>query len=594
MPNQKQDLYQQLDTTIDKMLTSPTFCKKVANGESVSLRMAAMLIDAPHPQLSPEAKTHILNQILDVAEKTTSEISSKERILETLLNYKNKQEPTLSADAKTRMFARMLDAQQHLQLDSLIVSDEALQLAKENPDPIIQAAVRLADAPLPVLSTEAKARIHEQIVSSTKPQPKRILVPNFTASIQRIAASIAILLFVSTLLAPSISADSLPGDLLYPVKRSVEKVALQFAINSENRAELHLQNAKERLEELAQLFTVNRVDVDILDDAIVSLENAVNTNPNFDEDIVFQSDLSNALTQLETTITNYNSALPSAIIQDFSNRQMRLSQALSTQEPVDIVLPIEITPEPDVIVTDEPEIEAVVTEVITEEPILTQTPEPTETIQPSPTNEIVVDTTATEEGDSSIISNPITLYVNATGTVRVRNAPSLDSNIIEYISPFASVTQIGISDDGQWIQVELVSGLSGWIAEFLLVDYPISPPSVNTTSTDASGSTDDSSSSNGSSNGNSNGSSNGNANSSSSGNANGNSNGSSNGNANSSSSGNANGNSNGSSNGNANSSSSGNSNGNANSSSSGNSNGNANSSSSGNSNGNANGNSNGN
>src|SRR5690606_28302165 len=139
MPDSKQAKYQQLDTIIDKMLTSATFRKKVAGGESVSLRVAAMLIDAPHPQLSPEANKHIRERILDTANKNL-DVSAKERILETLLNHNDnneKQEPTLSSDVKTRVFARMLEAQQQLQLDSLVVSDEALQIARDNPDPMI-------------------------------------------------------------------------------------------------------------------------------------------------------------------------------------------------------------------------------------------------------------------------------------------------------------------------------------------------------------------------------------------------------------------------------------------------------------------------
>src|SRR5690606_13071745 len=105
-------------------------------------------------------------------------------------------------------------------------------------------------------------------------------------------------------------------------------------------------------------------------------------------------------------------------------------------------------------------------EAITEEPIVSETPEPTE---------IVVDIVPTEETDAVILSNPVTLYVNATGAVRVRNAPSLTSDIIARISPNDSVIQLGTSDDGQWIQVELETGVQGWIAEFLLVDYPLEP-----------------------------------------------------------------------------------------------------------------------
>jgi len=54
------------------------------------------------------------------------------------------------------------------------------------------------------------------------------------------------------------SADSLPGDTLYPVKTATEKVQAFFTFGDEARANFHLKLAERRMEELGSLAEKNR------------------------------------------------------------------------------------------------------------------------------------------------------------------------------------------------------------------------------------------------------------------------------------------------------------------------------------------------
>ena len=51
----------------------------------------------------------------------------------------------------------------------------------------------------------------------------------------------------------AISADTVPGDLLYPVKRAGEEVQLFFTFSSDGKAELHAMLASRRVEEIEEV-----------------------------------------------------------------------------------------------------------------------------------------------------------------------------------------------------------------------------------------------------------------------------------------------------------------------------------------------------
>lgn len=71
-----------------------------------------------------------------------------------------------------------------------------------------------------------------------------------------LAAAIAVLLLSGSAVAAS--AGALPGQLLYPVKRAVEKIDLALHGDPASRARLHLQFAERRLDELSTLLELRR------------------------------------------------------------------------------------------------------------------------------------------------------------------------------------------------------------------------------------------------------------------------------------------------------------------------------------------------
>lgn len=89
------------------------------------------------------------------------------------------------------------------------------------------------------------------------------------------SSALAIVVFLFG--AATISASSLPGDLLYPVKLATEKVRFLLTFNSEKKAELRLTFSDKRLEEMIEGFQrSNTLDTTVLtamlDEAKLALE----------------------------------------------------------------------------------------------------------------------------------------------------------------------------------------------------------------------------------------------------------------------------------------------------------------------------------
>ncbi|NIR63421.1 MAG: hypothetical protein GWN00_08460, partial [Aliifodinibius sp.] len=63
----------------------------------------------------------------------------------------------------------------------------------------------------------------------------------------------------------TLSANSVPGEFLYPVKVLTERVKFVLTFNAENRAELRLTFAEERLQELSEIYQKNgQVDTSLI------------------------------------------------------------------------------------------------------------------------------------------------------------------------------------------------------------------------------------------------------------------------------------------------------------------------------------------
>lgn len=118
------------------------------------------------------------------------------------------------------------------------------------------------------LSSEAKARVKEKVFQrlgevgvETEPAVswwayirQSVLVKSY------VLVPLVLLLFVISTTA--VSANALPGDILYPVKRQVENTRVLLAPTQQAKQELELNFAEERLRELEKVQAADSVKVE--------------------------------------------------------------------------------------------------------------------------------------------------------------------------------------------------------------------------------------------------------------------------------------------------------------------------------------------
>ncbi|RPJ18559.1 MAG: hypothetical protein EHM33_31820 [Chloroflexi bacterium] len=92
--------------------------------------------------------------------------------------------------------------------------------------------------------------------AKAKPSSRRI----WFASLRRVAVTLVVVaaLFVSGTGLVSAASATLPGDNLYPVKRTWEDLLLLFTFNLQQREALEIEHENERLHELRELFADGR------------------------------------------------------------------------------------------------------------------------------------------------------------------------------------------------------------------------------------------------------------------------------------------------------------------------------------------------
>ena len=118
---------------------------------------------------------------------------------------------------------------------------------------LLDAAVRLAVVPQPpALSADAKARIQLQVINAYRQQARPM--PRFKrVSMMRWAAVVGVILVLLVVLTPPTLA-SVPGDVLYPVKQSIEQAELALATTHEAQAAVLLTHAERRIQEALTLL----------------------------------------------------------------------------------------------------------------------------------------------------------------------------------------------------------------------------------------------------------------------------------------------------------------------------------------------------
>ncbi len=130
--------------------------------------------------------------------------------------------------------------------------------------PILETSVTARELSAPAPSADVvrrnRARILQRAAEMRESGVKSVLSFNLFAPLRRAASTLVIvaLVFASGTSLVGASSTSLPGDNLYPVKRSWEAMQLVFTFNARLRDALEVEHENERLEELQELFASGR------------------------------------------------------------------------------------------------------------------------------------------------------------------------------------------------------------------------------------------------------------------------------------------------------------------------------------------------
>lgn len=138
--------------------------------------------------------------------------------------------------------------------------DECLKKWPEYADelkPLLEVAQSLAHLPVPEPREQAVAETLRRVRTVAKVERKRpfFLRPFISWQPVLVRAAAVVVLIVATIwTTTSLSARSLPGEPLYPVKRLAERIEYSTAFNAHRRAMLHLRFADRRTQEFSDMF----------------------------------------------------------------------------------------------------------------------------------------------------------------------------------------------------------------------------------------------------------------------------------------------------------------------------------------------------
>jgi hypothetical protein len=130
--------------------------------------------------------------------------------------------------------------------------------------PILEASLgaKKMSAPSPSADVVRKnrAKVLQRAAEMREAKVKPVVRVNWIVSLRRLASTLVILIlvFVSGTSLVGAASTSLPGDNLYPVKRSWENLQLLFTFNARLRTALEVEHENERIEELRELFADGR------------------------------------------------------------------------------------------------------------------------------------------------------------------------------------------------------------------------------------------------------------------------------------------------------------------------------------------------
>ena len=130
--------------------------------------------------------------------------------------------------------------------------------------PILEASRNASSMAVPTPSIEVvrrnRARVLQRAAQMREAKAKRSSRRFWLASFRRVAVTLAVvaILFASGTGLVRAASTTLPGDQLYPVKRTWEDMLVLFTFNVQQRDALEVEHENERLHELQNLFAEKR------------------------------------------------------------------------------------------------------------------------------------------------------------------------------------------------------------------------------------------------------------------------------------------------------------------------------------------------
>ena len=129
--------------------------------------------------------------------------------------------------------------------------------------PILEASVQAKGMAVPAPSSDVVRRNRTKILQHAAEMRESKVKSSsriWSASLRRVTVTlvVVVMLFVSGTGLVRAASTTIPGDNLYPVKRTWEDVLLLFTFNSQIKEQLEFEHENERLEELNELFAEGR------------------------------------------------------------------------------------------------------------------------------------------------------------------------------------------------------------------------------------------------------------------------------------------------------------------------------------------------
>lgn len=129
--------------------------------------------------------------------------------------------------------------------------------------PILEASVQAKRIAVPEPSSEVVRRNRAKILQQAAERRESMVQPSrrvWSVPLRRVMVTLFVVLalFVSSTNLVRAASTTLPGDNLYPVKRTWEDVLVLFTFNLQAREALEVAHENERLEELYEIFAEGR------------------------------------------------------------------------------------------------------------------------------------------------------------------------------------------------------------------------------------------------------------------------------------------------------------------------------------------------